>query len=103
MTKHISKIGDLKVHQLAVLLTKVHECLTPQSIFSCGGELLESRRKVMSQLKLSDGNEDLRARLALSKEVSEAEKLWRDRLLSLLGKGAICYLSPDCCILCRNL
>lgn len=73
--------------QLATVVCKVHPCLTPQSIFAMGGELVEVKKKISGQMKGADGHEQLRARMECMQALNMAEKRWRDRLLLVLQQG----------------
>eukprot|EP00435_Cladocopium_sp_Y103_P053845 s1312_g17.t1 len=68
--KACSRISDLKVEQLAIILT-VHDLLTSQSLFSLGGELLEVHRRALSlQKRQEDGtHRGLEMRVEVSKRM----------------------------------
>lgn len=88
--KNTTRIADLKVELLAILIAQIHTELTSESVFAMGGELLELHRKSLSALKRhDDGSEtSLRMKIQVSKKMSFAEKQWRDRLLEVLRRGA---------------
>ncbi|CAK9061272.1 unnamed protein product [Durusdinium trenchii] len=90
ITKNMTRLADLKVAQIASVLSQVHSCLTSQCLFTCGGELVEIHRKNLTSLKAHDDGSEagLRARITASQKLQWAEKRWRDRLVSLFKEVA---------------
>ena len=86
--KACSRISDLKVEQLAIIL-QVHDTLTSQTLFSMGGELLEVHRRALSlQKRQEDGSHrGLEIRVEVSKRMGWSEKRWGERLVSILKQG----------------
>ena len=87
--KACSRVSDLKVEQLAIILGQTHGSLTSQTLFSMGGELLEVHRKALGSMKRQeDGTErSLELRIQVSKRMGWSEKRWRDRLVQVLTQG----------------
>lgn len=102
ITKNMTRLADLKVAQIASVLSQVHSCLTSQCLFTCGGELVEIHRKNLTSLKAHDDGSEagLRARITASQKLQWAEKRWRDRLVSLFkeGRADIRVYSVECTV-----
>ena len=87
--KVATRISDLKVAQLAIIVGQTHPVLTSQTLFALGGELVELHRNALASMKRQeDGSEtSLTMRIKVSKRMGWSEKRWRDRLLEILFQG----------------
>ena len=96
----MTRVADLKVEQLAIILGQTHQVMTSQTLFALGGELLEVHKKALSSMKQQgDGSEAcLTLRIQVGKKMSWSEKRWRDRLQALLTLGLRGQLGKWFCV-----
>lgn len=86
LNNKITKIGDLKVYQLATSVARCYDCVTEQVLMTIGGELFELKRHALSQIKIED-SKALQLKVALAERLQAAERQWRERLIGILEKG----------------
>lgn len=87
LSARVQKIADLRPYMLATVLARQHDVLSEQTLMVLGGELFELRRHALASFKAGDTHESLSIRMDLTKDLQQAEKRWRDRLIQLLELG----------------